>query len=174
MLSPEHETDLYLQYYDAQVGGTLPVFHGAKRYNPQSGAGIGDIFKSVFRTVLPIALQGIGSFLGETMKAKNSGTTWKDAAKSAITPSAKNVLEGVGGVIQSKLQAGKGRKRGPKKKKSTPTQPDKLKFKRRFSSLLDGGLPKKRKQPLYKRPQLKKKMNLDNFDDRISGIKFNF
>ncbi len=71
--------------------------------------------------MLPVALQGIGTFIGETLRAKGSGANWKESARTALGPSAKNVLEGVGGAIQSKLaigsesaanaQAGSGRKR---------------------------------------------------------------
>ena len=117
----DQEADLYVKYYEAQAGGSLPIFRGSKRYNPQSGAGIGDVLRSVFRTVLPVALQGIGTFIGETLRAKGSGANWKESARTALGPSAKNVLEGVGGAIQSKLatgsessattQAGSGRKR---------------------------------------------------------------
>ena len=116
----DQEADLYVKYYEAQAGGSLPVFRGAKRYNTQAGAGIGDIFRHIFRTVVPVALSGISSFLGETLRAKNTGASWKDAAKSAVTPTTKNLMEGVTGAIQTHLgtaaaanttQAGTGRTR---------------------------------------------------------------
>ena len=122
----DQEADLYVKYYEAQAGGSLPVFRGAKRYNTQAGAGIGDIFRHIFRTVVPVALSGISSFLGETLRAKNTGASWKDAAKSAVTPTTKNLMEGVTGAIQTHLgtaaaaaanttQAGTGRTRRKRK-----------------------------------------------------------
>ena len=137
----EQEADIYVKYYEAQAGGSLPVFRGAKRYNAQSGAGIGDIFRSLFRTVLPVALSGISTFLGETLKARNSGsgTSWKDAAKSALGPSARNVLEGVGSAIQNKLssrgasQGGSGRHRRKRKRTSTRRKSKRKRF-REFPS----------------------------------------
>ena len=145
----DQEADLYVKYYEAQAGGSLPILRGSKRYNPQSGAGIGDVFRSVFRTVLPVALQGIGTFIGETLRAKGSGANWKESARTALGPSAKNVLEGVGGAIQSKLstgsasspntQAGSGRKRRRGIVKHEATEPKrrrKRKSKRRQSPYL--------------------------------------
>ena len=172
----DQEADLYVKYYEAQAGGSLPIFRGSKRYNPQSGAGIGDVFRSVFRTVLPVALQGIGTFIGETLRAKGSGANWKESARSALGPSAKNVLEGVGGAIQSKLatgspsaattQAGSGRKRRGgilnheatlakrrrKRKSKTKQYPDLLDQtgmgRKRGGRLRKGRKPTRRFQPL--------------------------
>ena len=109
------QTDIYLKYYQAQVGGTLPVFRGAKYYS-QSGAGIGDFFRGVFRHVVPIALQGMSAFLGQTLKNRDTGANWKESLKSAIAPTTKNVLENATSAITEKLsQKGTGRR---KKKKS--------------------------------------------------------
>ena len=111
------QTDVYLKYYQAQVGGTLPVFRGAKYYS-QSGAGIGDFFRGVFRHVVPIALQGMSAFLGQTLKTRDTGANWKESLKSAITPTTKNVLENAASAITEKLSK-KGSGRRKKKRKSS-------------------------------------------------------
>ena len=47
------QTNLYLAYYRSQSGGNLPAFHGAR--GGQSGAGLGDILRGIWRTIFPIA-----------------------------------------------------------------------------------------------------------------------
>jgi len=114
-------TDAYLKYYQAQVGGTLPVFRGAKYYS-QSGAGIGDFFRGVFRHVVPIALQGMSAFLGQTLRSRETGANWKDSLKSAIAPKSRNILENATSAITEKLsQKGTGhrkKKRGKRQRMS--------------------------------------------------------
>jgi hypothetical protein len=83
------QTNLYLRYYSAQAGGQLPTFNGARR--GQYGAGLGDILKSIWRTIFPIAARGASTFLSETLRAKDSGSDWGAAARSAIAPLARNV-----------------------------------------------------------------------------------
>ena len=86
------QTQLYLRYYNAQSGGSLPTFSGARR--GQYGAGFGDILGGIFRTILPIAAHGVSTFLNETLKAKESGSaqSWGDAAKAALGSTAENVV----------------------------------------------------------------------------------
>ena len=86
------QTPVYLRYYIAQSGGSLPTFAGARR--GQHGAGLGDILRGIFRTILPIAAHGASTFLNETLKAKESGSgqSWGDAAKAALVSSAENVV----------------------------------------------------------------------------------
>ena len=83
------QTALYLQYYKNQAGGNLPVFSGARR--GQYGAGLGDILRGIFRTVLPIAIRGAASFLGTTLKSHDSGSTWKNAALNALPSTAQSI-----------------------------------------------------------------------------------
>jgi len=68
---------------------TYPVFAGA-RFN-QQGSGFGDILRGIFRFIFPIAARGVSTFVGEAVKAHDSGADWKTAAKSAILPTAQNV-----------------------------------------------------------------------------------
>ena len=83
------QTALYIQYYKNQAGGNLPVFSGARR--GQYGAGLGDILRGIFRTVLPIAIRGAASFLGTTLKSHDSGSTWKNAALNALPSTAQSI-----------------------------------------------------------------------------------
>ena len=182
------QTDVYLKYYQAQVGGTLPVFRGAKYYS-QSGAGIGDFFRGVFRHVVPIALQGVSAFLGQTLKSRETGANWKESLKSAIAPTSKNVLENAASAITEKLsQKGSGRRK--KRRKTGGVRVGRRVgvgvYNKRGSMLGGGrrkkkqsrrkGLRAKRKSPrlsenVYKRrtiPDFKKAENL------FSGIKYNF
>ena len=109
----DHQTQSYLEYYNTQTGGQLPVFHGARRM--QSGSGLGDILRGLFRTVFPIAAHGLGTFLNEAVRRKDAGNSWKDAAKGAIGPTAETVatraVTAVTNGINSTPQSGKGRKR---------------------------------------------------------------
>ena len=57
-----------------RFGGNLPVFHGAPRYH-QYGAGIGDFFRGLIRTFLPVAMRGASTFLNETLKAQQDGVS---------------------------------------------------------------------------------------------------
>ena len=83
------QTALYLQYYRDQAGGNLPAFSGARR--GQYGAGLGDILRGIFRTVLPIAIRGAASFLGATLQSRDSGSSWKNAALGALPGAAQTI-----------------------------------------------------------------------------------
>ena len=83
------QTNLYLRYYNAQSGGALPTFNGARR--AQYGSGLGDILRGIWRTIFPIAARGASSFLSEAVRAKDAGGSWGAAAKAAIAPTAQNV-----------------------------------------------------------------------------------
>jgi hypothetical protein len=72
----------YCKYYEAQRGGELPVFRGGT----QSGAGLGDILRGIFRFLMPVALRGIQTFAGNTLAATQAGVPLPLAAKTAIMP----------------------------------------------------------------------------------------
>ena len=116
------QTDVYLRYYTAQSGGQLPAFHGARR--TQYGSGLGDILGGIWRTVFPIALHGIGTFINSTLRARESGIgpsgvtpSWGSAANSALMPTALNLLSKSAEAIESRIktpaesQGGNGKRR---------------------------------------------------------------
>ena len=71
----------YLRYYRAQRGGEIPVFRGG-----QSGAGLGDILRGIFRFLTPLALRGVQAFAGSALASTRAGMSMAEAAKSAIRP----------------------------------------------------------------------------------------
>ena len=114
------QTNLYLQYYQAQTGGRLSAFEGARRV--QVGNGLGDILRGIFRHVLPIAARGASTFLSQTLSGRDGGLGWKEAAKSAIMPTAHNVvtqsLDKIGNAVQSQSGNGRTRLRARRRKRT--------------------------------------------------------
>ncbi len=101
--------EAYFEVIKAQTGGDFPVFQG-DRY-VQYGQGFGDVLRGIFRHVIPVAVRGALTFLTEMGKKKETGVTWKDAAKSALTPTALNALSETKDQIEKAHQAGSGRRR---------------------------------------------------------------
>ena len=81
----------YYTLFKNQVGGTLPTFQGARRY--QYGQGFGDIFGGIMRTVLPVVLSGARAFLGAMAGADPSRASLKNALKASIMPAATAALD---------------------------------------------------------------------------------
>ena len=83
----------YINFFERRQqhgsGMDYPVFAGA-RFN-QQGSGFGDILRGIFRFIFPIAARGVSTFVGEAVKAHDSGADWNCAAKSPILPTAQNV-----------------------------------------------------------------------------------
>ena len=186
------QSDVYLKYYQAQVGGALPVFRGAKYYS-QSGAGIGDFFRGVFRHVMPIALQGMSAFLGQTLKNRDTGANWKESLKSAIAPTTRNVLENATSAITEKLsQKGTGhrkKKKSGKRKRNSGVRGrgEGANVYNKRGGMLGGGRRKKKRsrrkglrakrkstrlsKSVYKRRTIP---DISRADNLFSGIKYNF
>ena len=94
--------------------------------------------------MFPVALHGLSSFLGETLRARDQGSSWKDAAKSAIPATAHTVVNQAASQLNS-LQKGSGkrnkgrarrRRRGKgtgvgRKAKKTPPQHNRSRRKRK-------------------------------------------
>ena len=76
-------TSDYCSYYTSQLGGQqFRVFRGGL----QSGAGLGDILRGLFRFLAPVALRGLSAFAGNTLSAHQAGMPLSAAAKSALGP----------------------------------------------------------------------------------------
>ena len=128
----DSQTNLYLRYYRAQAGGTLPAFHGVRR-GGQYGTGVGDILRNIWRTIFPIATRGASTFLNETLKARDSGASsgWAAAAKAAIAPAAQTVLsqaidkvrEATAPKEEKTEQKGSGKRKRRKNRKPPPPPP---------------------------------------------------
>ena len=110
------QTHNYLRYYSSQSGGALDPFQGARR--GQYGNGLGDILKGIFRTVLPIAAHGASTFLGEMVKQKASGDSWKNSAINAMSPTAHQVVDKVHEKFRKRKQLGGGKRRKRKLKRT--------------------------------------------------------
>ena len=138
------QTQAYVRFFsNVQHGGELPVFRVGPYFLAQQGAGFGDVLKNIFKTVFPVALHGLSSFLGETLRARDQGSIWKDAAKSAIPATAHTVVNQAASQINSlqkvsgKRRKGRARRRRGKvtgigrKAKKTPTQHSRPRRKRK-------------------------------------------
>ena len=176
--------DIYIKYYEAQAGGSIPVFSGSRRYHPQSGAGLGDILQGIFRTVVPVALNGVGTFVDKITKSHVSDSILKNAAKAALGSTAKTILTDTSDAITSAFpkQRGKGRRRlTTKAQPRSPLQKGRGQKNKRNSKAYNtrsrarkGSVksPVRRTRRLtYKNGRNAKK---NKFSDSISGLKFNF
>lgn len=109
-------------------GAEFPVFTGSPFYysNPQTGAGIGEILKGAWNWGFPLLARGASTFLGELLKGRESGGGWKEAAKSALVPTATGLLRNTAETIaeatekarrgDEKKQTGSGKRRKHKSK----------------------------------------------------------
>ena len=84
----DSRAEAYYNYFNSSNGGgtEYPVYRGARRCNPQYGAGIGDFFRGLFRSFFPVALKGASTFLNYTVRAQNEGLSIGQAAKAALRP----------------------------------------------------------------------------------------
>ena len=123
----------YVRYYlDQQQGHGMPVFSGSPwqtGYGHQMGYGIGGLFHSVARAVMPmvksgakalgnIALKSGANFVGDVLAGKNV----KEAAKARTLEAANVAKRKVINKMKSQTGSGKRAKRtGKKRKVSTST-----------------------------------------------------
>lgn len=97
-----------LNHYLAQSGrGNYPVFRGAP---VQYGNGIGDIFRSIGRFLMPIFASSARTFLSTAAQGLTEGQTLKEATKRAIKPTLTKAVEGTTDQVMSKF-SGQGRRR---------------------------------------------------------------
>ncbi len=106
----------YYQSLKAQVGGgaSFPIFAGSRSL--QYGQGFGDVLRGIFRHVIPVVVRGAITFLSEFSKNKETGVSWKDAAKSAIQPTALSTMSEAVTQIDRARQSGKGKRKHKRKK----------------------------------------------------------
>ncbi len=104
----------YYNVYKYHMGGSLPVFQGA-RY-PQYGQGFGDVFRNILKWILPVAGQAASTFIGSLASNRASGANWKDSLKSSIAPTIMSTAQSGMEQLANALSAGKGRRRRQHKK----------------------------------------------------------
>jgi hypothetical protein len=117
----EASQHLFNQYYDRQQkgGGNFPVYVGRPR---QRGHGVGDIFKSIWRFILPVlktiaphALRAGANIVDDV----SSGNSWKDSTIKHGQSVLKQIPTAISaGVAARNSQSGSGvrRKRVAKRK----------------------------------------------------------
>ena len=72
-------------------GEYIPKFYGTYRYQ-QHGGGLGDMFRSIWRWVKPVAQKGFEALLRSGGESMSQGSTWKEALKSSLKPTLGAVL----------------------------------------------------------------------------------
>lgn len=91
----------YTAYYQSQVGGQLRVFRGGL----QSGAGLGDVLRGLFRFLAPIAIRGLSAFATNALSGHMAGLPLALAAKGAIMPTI-SAIAGTAAPSITRLAAG--------------------------------------------------------------------
>lgn len=150
----------YCRYYQAQSGGgDIPVFRGGR----QSGEGLGDILRGIFRFIAPLALRGISAFAGHTLDAHQKGATLKDAAKSAINPTLSSVASGFAEQFERKKneQAGSG-------------VPFRQPWLKKIAVAASTSSAKRRRQNVYKRTKRKRRSDGKFAPATDSSMQYNF
>ena len=110
-------TDVYVRYFKARqqsggsAAGEIPVYRGSHRSNLQSGAGLGDFLRGIFRFAAPLVLRGLASFAGNTMRAHEQGVPLGQAAKAAALPAIGEAMAQLGIAAAPNRGAGKKRRR---------------------------------------------------------------
>lgn len=102
-----HNADKYVAYYTAQAGGDLPGYSGL---GAQYGAGLGGIFRGLFRLAFPLLKKGF------TFAAPHLKTAAKNIATDVITNVINRRQEGSGIVAVAPRPI----KRPPGKRGSSP------------------------------------------------------
>lgn len=113
-----------LNHYLNQSGrgvGQYPVFRGAQ---VQYGNGIGDIFRSIGRFLLPIFSSSAKTFVQSAAQGLSEGQSIKEAAKQALKPTLSSAMSGTAEQVMKKVSGeGKRRKRrGPKRRRAAKKQ----------------------------------------------------
>lgn len=114
-MRPQHLThataNQFLRHYCQQAGGSFPVFAGAPY---QTGAGFGNILRSIGRFLLPIIAPTASSFIRSAAEGLEGGQDIKSALKGSIAPTVKTALGSTIEQVQ-KRQSGSGKRRHKRK-----------------------------------------------------------
>lgn len=132
-LNLEHDALVraYTQHYAASQRGSgiLPAFEGTAY---QDGSGLGDVLRSIFRTIFPIVTSGASTFLRGAAEGLGQGKSLGEAAKGALAPAAQDI---VGNAVSKVMQRGSGRrKKQTKRKRGRPKAKKRRVYKRKKSS----------------------------------------
>jgi hypothetical protein len=143
------QTNRYVRYYlDQQHGNGMPVFMGSpwQRGYGQMGYGLGGLFRSVARAVMPMVKSGakeLGSmalntganFLGDFLSGKNV----KDSAKARVNEAKDTAKKKAVNMLQTLGQTGSGKRtrKTTKKRKAKASSSRSTQAKRRKTSRID-------------------------------------
>lgn len=144
------QKDRYVRYYlHQQQGNGMPVFIGSpwQRGHGQMGFGLGGLFRSVARAVMPmvksgaktignIALNTGANFLGDVLSGKNV----KESAKARMNEAKNTVKKKAVNKLQTLSQTGSGeraKKRVEKRKATAPTVRSRQAKKRKTTHVQD-------------------------------------
>ena len=93
MAIADARTQAYIAVFRNQHGvGGISVFQGTERY--QSGQGIGDFFRGIFRRIIPVALNVGKAALSAFSGAQDQGASFQDSLKAVIRPATQAVARG--------------------------------------------------------------------------------
>lgn len=96
--------------------GGFDFYKPTRYYDYQVGNGLWDTMRSFGKRFLPFLLSMAGDFARNTGQNVSSGSSWKDAAKSAIKPVAGAVVSKVGEELSeaaSKITANRDEQKAP-------------------------------------------------------------
>lgn len=144
----DERAEAYVRHWSAQQhgGSSFPVFRGSRHMAYQEGAGIGDILRGIFRFLAPVALRGLSSFAGNTLRAHQKGATLGEAAKSSILPALGDAAQGVMERFSQPGQEGGGKRKRRAGGRATGGSKKKRQRRGKAKTSTAGGY-KKRRQP---------------------------
>ena len=120
--------NIYFKLYNLRVGD-FPVFQDA--CDIEYGNGIGGLLRGFFPHVFPVAVKRAASFLGRVMQKREQRQNWGNAAKESILPAAGTVLNEAANRVK---QAGSGKKKMKKPRRSTVYKAPSRRKKRKHSN----------------------------------------
>ena len=139
-----HDTERYVDYYMAQAGGDLAGYSGL---SSQYGAGIGGIFRGLFRTIFPLMKKGF-AIAKPHLKTAGKAILSEVVSRAVNSVGKADNQEGSGMIALRR----RGIKRPPGEKVRSASAKRKrrrvLKHKKRRSKCVKRRAPKKRKSTL--------------------------